>query len=254
MKTLSSLSLDELQLMKEVLEKEELQGELNRLLETKQAQPLLVEQYQSSRLPEFYQDYQEQCVKLLSELSYFDLHFLMHTARCSAGNNCGGDFRFSEGQNFSAEYHCYFTEASIQLLDDYFSNHPEKIYYFEGLYNTINYIKTFVSTMLNSGKNIETPDDLLIDFKEKKQIVTKNIGNISTHLLSLRNSVPNSRLCVGNQGLTRNVGKYGETITGPQERFISSIAFGSTLEKLKEENYEEAERLLFVPQCKMLKK
>ena len=100
----------------------------------------------------------------------------------------------------------------------------------------------------------EAKKDLFFDFDEKKELVTKNLKDISKHLFQLRQSVPNSRLCVGNQSLIKNTTKYGVTITKSQDKFISSIAFGSTLEKLKEGNYEETERLLFVPQCKMVKK
>lgn len=209
----------------------------------------MIKQYQSNRLPEFYEEYQEQCSKLLSELNYTDLSFLLNSGMFAAGNNYSGDFRFRKEKY---QYDIY--RSTIEELDRYFIDHPREIYCYEGLYNTLNYIKASISTMLNSKRNIETKEDLFLDFQEKRYLVTKNLGNISKQLFNLRNKVPNSRLCVGNQALTRNVNKSGENITGPQDRFISSIAFGSTLEKLKDKNYEEAERLLFVPQYKMLKK
>lgn len=183
-----------------------------------------------------------------------DLSFLLNSGMFDAGNNYGGDFRIRTGLKYKEKYQYNLYISTIQELDNYFINHPEAIYYYEGLYNTLNYIKTFASTMLNEKGDIESKEELFIDFQEKKYLVTKNLRDISGQLLNLRNKVPNSRLCVGNQSLIRNIHKYGENITGPQDRFISSIAFGGTLEKLKEGNYEEAERLLFVPQCKMLKK
>jgi len=251
MVSLLNFNLDELKYIKEVLEKQELQKELDRLLAVKQSQPLLVEQYLSSRLPGFYEDYQKQCLKLLSELSFTDVSFLINRASHSPGNNYGGHFYAA------SELREYMRNRQypdvIKTIDDYFNEYPEAIYYCEGLYNALNYIKTSVSTMLSQG-SVETKDDLFLDFNEKKIIVTKNLKDISEHLLSLRSSVPNSRLCIGNHSLIRNADKYGECITRPQDQFISSIAFGSTLEKLKDGNYEESERLLFVPQCKMLKK
>ena len=252
MKSFSSYKLEDLLNMKEILENEELQKQLLKEIKLRENNIVNIEQYKSNRLPEFYEEYKEQCLHLLSELSFMDLDFLIHPASRSARNNMGGQFYSVSELGSYVKNHQY--TYVIKTIDDFFLENPENVYYIEGLYNALNYIKTAISIMLHSKRKIETKHDLFLDFNEKKELVTKNLGDISKHLLQLRQSVPNSRLCVGNQALIKNATKYGVTITRPQIKFISSIAFGSTLEKLKDGNYEEAERLLFVPQCKMLKK
>ena len=252
MKNFSSYKLEDLVNMKKILENEELQKQLLREIELRENQTISIEQYASNRLPEFYEEYKDQCLKLLSELSFTELNFLIHSARYSAGNNLGGYEEVVIGLREYIITNQYPTV--VKTIDDYFIEKPEMIYFCEGVYNTLNYIKTAISVALNSKKGIEAKKDLFFDFDEKKELVTKNLKDISKHLFQLRQSVPNSRLCVVNQSLIKNTTKYGVTITKSQDKFISSIAFGSTLEKLKEGNYEETERLLFVPQCKMVKK
>ncbi len=255
MKSISSYSLNELLEIKEMIENEKLRDQLYQEIKRRENNRTIdLEKYSSGRLPEFYEEYQEQCLRLLSELNYMDLRFLLDSGMFAAGNNYGGDFRFRTETKYKEKYQYSPHRSTIQGLDHYFVDHPEAIYYYEGLYNTLNYIKTSISTLLHSKGDIESKEELFLDFKEKKYLVTKNLKDISEQLFNLRNKVPDSRLCVGNQSLSRNIHKYGENITGPQDRFISSIAFGSTLEKLNDGNYEEAERLLFIPQCKMLKK
>lgn len=255
MKNISSYSMPELLEIKGIIENENLRNQLYQEIKRRESNRTIdLEKYSSGRLPEFYEEYQEQCLRLLSELNYMDLSFLLNSGMFAAGNNYGGDFRFRTETKYKEKYQYNLHRSTIQGLDHYFVDHPEAIYYYEGLYNTLNYIKTSISILLHLKGDIESKEELFLDFKEKKYLVTKNLKDISEQLFNLRNKVPDSRLCVGNQSLSRNIHKYGENITGPQDRFISSIAFGSTLEKLNAGNYEEAERLLFVPQCKMLKK
>ena len=251
MKSIESYSLSELLEIQKIIEDEKLKNKLYQEIELRNNSMIDLEKYSSSRLPEFYEDYQEQCLKLLSELSFKDLSFLIDSASRSSGNNLDSHLSIvSALQEYMKRYQY---QEVIQTIDEYFIEHPEKIYFCEGVYNTLNYIKTSITIMLNSKRNIETKSDLFLDFAEKKYLVTKNLRDISEQLFCLRSRVPDSRLCIGNQALIKNAKKYGEIITRPQDKFISSIAFGSTLEKLKEGNYEEAERLLFVPQSKVQK-
>ena len=41
--------------------------------------------------------------------------------------------------------------------------------------------------------------------------------------------------------------KKESTITFAQERLVEAIAFGTTLEKLTQKNYEDAKQLIYVP-------
>lgn len=252
MKSLSNLSLEELKFIKEVLESEKLRNELNQEIERKTHSTVDLRNYSSSRLPEFYEEYKEKCMKLLDELTYTDVSYLIMPAITDYGNNYGIDFRYHPDPTVAKIYR--ESHNHIRILDNLFEEKSSLIYYYEGIHNTLNYMKTYMSTMLNSGQNIETKADLFLDFEEKKKLITTNFKSIAEYLLHVRNQVPNSRLSVNNHVLVKNANKRSGNVTHRQSLFISAIAFGSTLEKLKEENYEEATRLLFVPQCKMLKK
>lgn len=248
MKSISSYSLSELMNIKMIIEDEELKKRLYREIEKRNQNKINLEKYNSDRLPEFYEHYSNQCLDLLSKLSFVDVKFLINSSICDAGNNCGGDFMSNLWKIFQSGYY------NIRIFDDYFTQNPDKIYYYEGFYNTLNYMKTYISTMLYLGNPIETKQDLFSDFDKKRQLVTENLRNVSEYLLDLRNQIVDSRLSVGNQALSKNACKSGTNITYHQNIFINSIAFGSTLEKLEDKNYEEATRLLFVPKCKTLKK
>lgn len=243
MKTLSTLSLDELKFIKEVLDKKELQEELNRLLETRQVQPFLVEQYQSSRLPEFYDEYKEQCSFLLSQLTYSDVKFLEVSCE-KKGNNVGGRFYFYNQEAYER------ASTNVGYLENVFDGNDRNIYLYEGVYNTLNYIRTYICRSLHEGKRMESKHDLLQDYEEKLEVVSKSIKEIATELFELRLQIPNSRISVSNQALTRMTQKIGNSLTFRQEEFVDAVAFGSSLENLKNKDYKEAKRLLFVPQSR----
>lgn len=249
MKSISSYSLSELLEIKEIIENEELRKKVYQEIQQKNSMKgINFEQYSSARLPEFYDVYRDHCLKIFNQLNFTDVSFLMNRACRENANNCGGDFKFQQFQVYQESY------TSMQRMDSFFLEDSRNIYYYEGVYNAINYIKTYISTMLYHNQKIENKDDLFRDFEEKKKLVTTNLKDISEYLLRIRTEVMDSRLCIGNHALSKNANKSGEFLSKNQLYFISSIAFGSTLEKLKEENYEEAARLLFVPQCKVLKK
>lgn len=69
---------------------------------------------------------------------------------------------------------------------------------------------------------------------QKLLIVTENLAPIATELFTERNQIPNAKIAVCNQSLSRNANKKTEGgITLPQQIFIEAIAYGTTLEKLQ---------------------
>ncbi len=250
MQTLTHLKLEELMFIKKIVESNKLQEELNKIIEMRQNESLCAREYQSGRLPEFYEEYQEECYDILSKIGANDVDFL-YCSYINAGNNAGGDFRithYKRGNLTREEYYKIYTDLSC--LEDFFNRDPMNIYLYEGVYNTLNYIKTSICSELRRGKVINNKDDLFAGYEEKQEIITKAIREISKELLMLRIQVPNSRLSVCNQGLYKMSKKTSEAITKSQEHFINAVAFGSSLENLKESDYSEAKRLLFVPQEK----
>lgn len=241
---LSKLSLEELHSIRKVIESQELQMELYRMIEIKEAERLIPTEYQSDRLPEFYSQYEEKCLDLLAQLNYRDVEFFQSCALRDAGNNKGGDFYSSNHGIYQTGYH------SLVMFEEFFKD-QRNIYLYEGAFNTLNYMKASICTTLNSGKNISSKKDLFEDYSEKEELIENSLGEIATGLLRVRMLVPNSRLSVANQGLTKTSRKVvGSQITYHQRHFIQALAFGNSLEDLKSKNYEGAKRLLYVPREK----
>ncbi len=244
MSLLSNLQLEELLFLKELIENKELQEELNQLLEIKENQSMFPSEYQSNRLPEYYEQYKEQCSYLLSQLTADDVPFVPLCAYMDSGNNKGGWFCMQEKHAY------YSAQNNIGYLEHFFDENDKNIYLYEGTYNTLNYLRTAICIALKDGKTIECKKDLMKDQEEKREIATKALSQIAKELLFLRESVPNSRLSITNQGLSRMAKKTSASLSRYQKLFIDAIAFGSNLENLKDGNYNEAKRLLFVPQSK----
>ena len=247
MKFLSTLSLDELKLMKEVLENKELQEELDRLLEIRQFQPALVKEYQSNRLPEFYSEYKEPCSSLLSQLTYNDVKFLELSAYRDSRNNASGIFSLQQQKDY------YLARINVGYLETVFDGNNQNISCYEGVYNTLNYMRSSICRTLHDGIKLESKEDLFKDYDEKFELASRSIKEIANELFELKNQIPNSRISIANQALSRMVQKTGKSITSRQKQFIDAVAFGSSLENLKNKDYSEAKRLLFVPQSNINK-
>ena len=246
MSILANLTLEELTYLEAMINNQalELQSELNNLIEEKRNQKALLNQYQSSRLPEYYEQYKDQCSFLLSQLTERDVPFFTFCAYKDAGNNKGGWLDI-----------CLMNPINnIGNLEKFFDENDGNIYLYEGAYNTLNYLKSSICTLLKDGKRIECKDDLMKDQEEKQVIITKSLRQIAEELLLLRESVPRSRLSVANQGLSRTAKKTSTSLTFTQNLFIEAIALGSSLEDLKVGNYDAAKRLLFVPQPRRIEK
>lgn len=242
MRTFSNMSLKELVEIREILENEELLAQFYQELKRKEHNIVLPGEYQSNRLPSFYKGYQEQCNRLIIQLNRKDIPFLINKAFHDVGNNYVGHIYLNNSVLYKELL------GSLAPLEKFFEENSENILDYEGIYNTLNYIKTYICNCLYEGEKIETKEDLFCNFDEKRKLVLKNIKTIAEELIKLRSQLPNSRLCIANHGLIKMMNKTGYTMTRNQDDFISAVAFGSTLRRLKEEDYKEAERLLFIPQ------
>lgn len=241
---LSKLSLEELHSIRKIIESQELQLELSKMIKIREEERLIPMEYQSDRLPEFYSQYEEQCLDLIAQLNYGNVEFFQSRALRDAGNNKGGNLYSSNRDIYYAGCH------SLILFEEFFKD-PKNIYLYEGAFNTFNYIKTSICTTLNSGKNITNKTDLFKDYEEKQELIKNSLGEIAKYLLRVRMLVPDSRLSVTNQGLTKTARKVlGSQITCHQRHFIQALAFGLSMEDLKDKNYEGAKRLLYVPREK----
>lgn len=121
---------------------------------------------------------------------------------------------------------------------------------FEGPYNMLNYIKNYIYYLLKQEKEL-TPKDVFSDYYEKRKLVTIKIRDISSYLCEIRNGT-NLRLCIANAGLSRTANKTGEQFNIQQSLFIDALAFGTTLEKIENREYEDYKKLLYLPNGKEL--
>lgn len=143
--------------------------------------------------------------------------------------------------------------TKLACLDEIFQDLTNILNY-QGSYVTYRYVKNYLRNVLNT--DVSKPDDELVykDYDQKLSYVLRNLSNIASHLLEIRNQIPNSRISVCNLRLSRVAKRLKRSnITDDQRIFASSIAFGTTLEKLKDENYEDAESLIYVPHQRILK-
>ena len=118
-------------------------------------------------------------------------------------------------------------------------NHQGAFYTFKYISDTLNRI------LVDDGKK----DMELInkDMEIKKEILCGNFTEMVAKLLEFRNSIENARLSVCNQGLNRVRDKQGRVLTHNEKVLVDAIAFGTTLDKIKEGNYEDSKSLIFVP-------
>lgn len=141
----------------------------------------------------------------------------------------------------------------LAYLDEIFKN-IDNVLKYQGSYTVYQYVKNYLKAVLNDDINQTDNEVVYKDYNQKKEYVLNNLSAISTYLLNIREQTPKSRLALCNHGLVRMSRKLAGTgITFEQNIFASGIAFGTTLEKLKNENYEEAKNLIFIPHQNLLK-
>ena len=141
----------------------------------------------------------------------------------------------------------------LAYLDEIFKN-VNNILNYQGAYTAFCYVKDYLKQVLIDG-NPQSDNELVFkDYDQKLEIVLANLPHIASYLLGVREQIPYSRIAICNQGLSRMARKLVVTnITYEQKVFANGIAFGTTLEKLKDENYEDAKKLIFIPHQKILK-
>ena len=151
-----------------------------------------------------------------------------------------------QDKNFIAAWNETYT---LGYLDKIFHNDQNRLDY-QGTYAAFQYVKKHIAECLATvAKENETEDEIVWkNFDKKKIIVTENIASIAHYVLIQRNQIPGARIFINNGGLAKTAKKKKESaITFPQERLAEAIAFGTTLEKLTQQNYEDAKQLIYVP-------
>lgn len=142
---------------------------------------------------------------------------------------------------------------TLAYLDEFFKDFNNCLDY-QGSYTTYKYVKSYLKEVLIEDSKESDYDLVYKNFNRKIHLATENLVPIANELLTLRESIPNSRISVCNQGLKKTSKKVPRSpITFDQQIFINAIAFGTTKEKLETKNYEDAKRLLYLPHQKITK-
>ena len=116
----------------------------------------------------------------------------------------------------------------------------------QGSFNTFKYITdTLNRVLIDSEKSDE--ELINVDWEKKVIYLAEHLIEVANYLLEYRDSIPNARLSVCNQSLGRIANKTGSEITQNEKLLIRALAFGTTLEKLEDENYEDGKNLIYVP-------
>lgn len=210
--------------------------------------------YTSNRLPNYQEQYRNLCNMLLMEQTILDYKFLFQEGFNAAGNNISGDFSYVlhtlQNTNYKYYYKWYHNLGYISLL---FQDDKLKKEY-EGTYNTLNYLINAIYKEIDfyDGR-IPSKERIFTDITLRREAIEDNFLKIVEYLWQIRKSIPNSRLSVGNHGLTKNRNKSGDSFSITQQLFIDALAYGCTLNELEDNNFEGAKRLIYVPHDKINK-
>lgn len=137
----------------------------------------------------------------------------------------------------------------FSYLDNFFKD-EEMIKKYEGVFNTYMYIREYIFARLSEDQTF-SKDNVFDDFDEKAQIVIDNFKDISSYLLSVRESINGLRLSFGNTKIAYNSRKDDKEFTDYQKLFINGLAFGTTKEKLENGDYTDLARIIYLPKNKV---
>ena len=275
-KFLEELTYKELKELESVLLEENKRKEFmeeikNRKIEIARIIPI----FNSDSVPNYDSRLENKCSKVLENILVNELPFFlgsMHSPRNTMFSNFYNIEKYYESQakvnddlrlllQISSSLYFYYRNKEIILpsetlrlkkVDDIFKNNPTLQGELIGPYNMLNYIKDYIYSLLKQNPNIDR-EDVFKDYSEKKELVNLRLRDISSYLLEIRNGT-NLKLCIYNHSLSRNAEKVSKYNTTHQDLFIDTLAFGTTLEKIENRNYEDYQKLFYLPQGKKLMK
>lgn len=134
----------------------------------------------------------------------------------------------------------YFSYLDEFFLDD------RNIKECEGTYNSYMFIKEYIYQLLNLYPDV-TVDDLFSGLDSKKDLVTQYFQEICIYLYTLRESIPKARLSAFNPKISFASKYRHEKLDRDYSLFADMLAFGTTLEKLQNKDFEDYQRIIYVP-------
>ena len=270
----NNMSMDELLNLKQVLlseikEKQEIVTEIDKKIFMGDER-----EFSSDYIPYYREENEKACMKILEQIELDDLHFFVE-GFYESGNNYRRIDYFKDGYknpltdmariydipvfhlkilfNEKRKKNIFSSERSdedrdvvfpLSRMDEFFqiSNYD---YGYEKAFNNYNYIKNYIYQCLSNNPDA-TYDDIFRSFYDKQLLVKDKFADISSYLYAIRGD-EDLKLSVSNAGLKKNKDKLDSQLTYRQERLVEAIAFGTTLEKLQMDNYEDSKKLIYLP-------
>ena len=184
--------------------------------------------YSSSRVIEHSMADEKRCLDMFKEFYVSQFQFLADSTH-SRVNRIGV---FMIDQKIVYPYNMTLAE-----LDEFFHD-DLNVYNYEGAYNTLNFIKNRFYAVGN--------DSVFLNFAEKKAICRLRLGDIAKYILDIKSGTK-LKLSIGEVGLVRTMNSGYKSSRPYQNTMVEAFAFGTDLNKLKDENYEDCKRLLYLP-------
>ena len=217
---------------------------------------LIQNNYKSNRIPEFELSCFYDCQRILYELKVGDISFFINSFD-QKGNNKEGNFwsfltKLYSECNIQKQIKL-IDSISLGFIDSLFQSKELRENY-EGVYNTLNFIKNAIYKKIKSNSNNRLePEILLEDYNNTKKYLDRYnyISGACTYLDAIKSYVPNSRSSISNYSISKTKKKTNETLTKDQNVLSEAIAFGCLKQELEVCNYTPAKRLIYVPKDKI---
>lgn len=207
-------------------------------------------EWRSDRLPDYDDSLFYKCQKIMFDLKINDLLFVGSTFPQNPNNKAGSFWQFLT--DLDSHYQLN-GDISLGLLDMLFKNGQLQKDY-EGVYNSLNFVKNTIYRKMQHGHKSECDSlSLLQSFKINKKYINEHLGmkNVCFHLDQVRSGIPDCRSSISNGSIFRGKNKIGKSVTIAQDFLTDAVAFSTFYSELEKEEYKAAERLLYVPNEKI---
>ena len=255
-KFLKTLQLSDLEELKDILEdnnveKQKLLEIINETIKYRKDLENGELDFSSDRMIYMNDSNQEKIREVLKKLTIDDFLFLEASFKAYTNRRRNFPFeRISEFRFKNKNSVLMYSFITLDKLDSFFEDDEDNKFLYEGVYNTLNYIKEYIGYCLDDKEDV-SKEVLFSDYEKKKDIVSINFLTLGKYFSDMREGTK-LQLSIGNSGFksTSTSVKSSKTLTYNQMNLVSAVAFGTSLEKLEEGNYEDCKRLLFLPREK----
>lgn len=257
---INKLSIDELKDIEKILDNEslrqDLKSDIKRIIAIYEDNKLNLDSYNAKNIPYFDSDLEERCLALLDDLELQEFYFLIRSFADKGNINTlyadkGALLYLADCYKITVynlirvlqTSNSFGYKMSLSVLEKFFDE-GNSVKNYKNTFNIYNYIKSYIYQCLRQDCDC-TKEMIFKDYGLKQVIVENHLQEVASYLYDLRGD--KLRCSIGNAGLSRTAKKVSGQVTIHQKRLIEAVAFGTTLEKLKNRNYEDSKKLIYLP-------